>query len=121
EELRHAVIGRRADHVRRDGEVLVEEVGLSGRVGNDAADFRGSEHYAVDALVAKERMHLPLVQQIQFVARARHDILEAVARERAKHGATGKPTVACDVNAISLVHSWISRAANVDASPSPRL
>ena len=62
----YAVRCRRVEHVDLDAQVVGEEVGRVGVVGEDAADLGGGDHDDVGPLVVEERVDDAAIAQVEL-------------------------------------------------------
>ena len=70
---------RRIDDVILNLQILIDEVRAIGVIGIDAAHFRSGQKYKFGPLALEKSAHRGLVQQIQFTADTKNQVLEALA------------------------------------------
>jgi len=87
----HAAPAGGLDHVRRDEQVVVEELGGPGGVGHDAAHGGRGEEDGVGPLGGEERLHVRLAAEVQLGQRPAHDAAVAAGLEAPHHGREVSP------------------------------
>jgi hypothetical protein len=102
------------DDVRSGHQVLVEEVGGVGAVSDDAADLGRAEEDLVDLFLLEEGAYRALIQEIELLAGAKHEIRVAFVLELAHDRGTHQSTVPGDEypgvhrkGLERLLHQWL--------------
>ena len=99
-----AVLVRRVDHGRVDQHVVVDELGRTGRVREDAADRAGHEVDVLGAVRLEPVVDRRLVAQVELLARRGEDLDVRVALEAADERRADEPAVAGDEDARRPFH-----------------
>jgi hypothetical protein len=89
-QLPHARTPRGLDDVRLDGEVLVDELRRSGRVGENAADLRSSEEHVTWFFTIKKSLYRRGVGQIELGMGARDEVAVAAGAQPAHDRRAGE-------------------------------
>lgn len=93
----HSVAPSLADYVLLNLEVLVDEIGAVNRVGHDAANVSGGEHYGVGAFFIEKTADCFTVEQVEFAVGAAHEVGISAAEEIVPYCGADKSAMAGDV------------------------
>src|SRR5690606_20749892 len=100
------------DDVERDGEVVGDEVGRVGSVGEDAADAGGREHDEVGALALEEALGVALAAEVELRGGAQEEVAVAGLLEASDDGRADEPPVPRHVD----LFVWIRQMHTISES-----
>ena len=96
---------RLVNHVRLNGEIVVNEFRRKGAIGQNPANFGGSEKYILRLGVSKEFHHLFMVSEIQIITCPAQEVLIAASFQHTRNGGSDHAEMSRNVNACVPVHS----------------
>ena len=105
EEFAHAVVGRRADHVVLDRQILDKKLDRLLGVRHDPAHARGRIHDDLRALGVKESPHGPRVEEVEFGPRPQEQMMKALLLQTPDNPASHHPPVPGHEYFCVLVHN----------------
>ena len=103
-QLLATVLPRRMDYIHLQNHVLVHEIRQRALVRDDAANFSRCKEHILRLLCLKERLHIGLARQIQFLMCPQHQILIPLPPQLPHNGRSHHPTMACDVYSAIFIH-----------------
>ena len=130
QELFDAVAPGRIDDVEFDGEIVAEEIGRIGGVGQNAADFGGGEEDVFGALGCKEMVDGGAIGEVGLAACSCYEIAVALGAEAAENRGAGEAGRARDEARGGGGHALVRKlaaggrrelqAGPAEAAPEPR-
>ena len=117
QQLLAAVLPRAVYDVHLQHHIVVHEVGQSGFVGHNPADFRRSQHHIVRPFLREKGLHRLLTHQVQLLMRAGQEIGIALTRQFPADCRPDHPAMAGHVDFPVLVHHVISPRLSQDTRP----
>ena len=97
QELPHAVAIARIDDVCSDRQVVIDELGLVGVVGENSAHLRSSQENILRLLLGKEAIGLPLVPEIKLLKRFEDKVVISQLLEPSDNRRADESAVSRDV------------------------
>ena len=96
-----------------DHQVVVDELGRPGAVGEDPADRARDEEHVLRAVRLEPVVHRRLVAQIELMASRAENVREAVGVQPASDGGSNEASMPCDVHAGIARNLMRSHGASV--------